>query len=227
MSKIKMVVFDMAGTTIKDQDAVHLALIKTMEKFNYSVTRSEANAVMGYPKPEAIKLLLSDKESDNALITPDFIRFLHSAFVKEMKSHYENTVIEPTENAIETFNNLRERGIKVCLDTGFSKDITEVILNQLGWLSNGKVDFAISSDEVRLGRPHPYMIQALMKKCGISNPKEVAKVGDTIADLEEGNNAEVGLVIGVCNGAYSRNELENHAHSHLIAHLGELPALLD
>ncbi len=217
----------MAGTTIKDNDDVHKALIKTMEKFNYPVSRSEANAVMGYPKPEAIKVLLQEKERDIKLITPDFIRFLHTEFVKEMKRHYENSVIEPTEYALETFSILRQREIKVCLDTGFSKDITDVILNQLGWITNGTIDYAISSDEVRLGRPHPYMIQALMEKCGINDPKAVAKVGDTIADLEEGKNANAGLVIGVCNGAYGRNELENHPHSYLIENLGELPSLLD
>jgi phosphonatase-like hydrolase len=222
-----MVVFNMIGTTIEDHEAVHKALINTMGKFNYLVSHPEANAVMGYSKPEAIKRPLQYKESDKVLLSFDLIRFIHSAFGKEMNRYFSSTMIEPTEFALETLKILRERGIIVCLNTRFSKDTTDMNLSELKWLKNGFVNYAISSDEVRVGRPYPYMIQALMEKGGIIDPKKVKKVGDTIADLEEDNNAKTGLIIGVCNGANSRKELENHPHSYLIEHLGELPALLN
>ena len=222
-----MVVFNLSGTTIKDHQAVHTALVKTMGKFNYPVSHSEANAVMGYSTLESIKMLLKEKESDKDLLSMDFIRFIHNEFVKEMKRYYSNTIIEPAEFALDTFKILREKGIKVCLNTGFSKEITDMVLAELRWLSDSIVNHTISSDEVRMGRPYPYMIKALMEKFEINDPKEVIKVGDTIVDLEEGNKAQAGLVIGVCNGAFGRKELENHPHSYLIEHLGELPSLID
>lgn len=224
-----MVVFDMAGTTIKDNDAVHQALIEAMNKFGYLVNRDEANSVMGYPKPEAIRNLLISKESDKSLVqNTGYVEFIHNEFLKEMKKHYRNSTIEPTPFALEIFQYLRSKGIKVCLDTGFSKDITEVVLGRLGWLENGIIDHSISSDEVDAGRPLPFMIQALMKKCGVENSKEVAKVGDTIADLEEGNNAKVGLNIGVCNGAFTKDELAKCPFfTHLVADLGELKSIIE
>ena len=54
----------------------------------------------------------------------------------------------------------------------------------------------------------------------------VAKVGDTPSDLQEGTAAGCGLVIGVANGTHTREQLAAHPHTHLIASLQELPALV-
>ena len=63
-SEIKLVVFDIAGTTVKDEKSVHRILINTVSKFGYNVSIDEVNAVMGYPKPFAIEELLKLKEKN-------------------------------------------------------------------------------------------------------------------------------------------------------------------
>merc|ERR1711972_985174 len=63
------------------------------------------------------------------------------------------------------------------------------------------VDAWISSYDVKLGRPYPYMIHRLMERLEIENVKRVAKVGDSVRDIEEGRNAGCGLVVGVLSGA--------------------------
>jgi phosphonatase-like hydrolase len=115
----------------------------------------------------------------------------------------------------------------VALNTGFSRDITQVILNRLGWLDGGIVDFSVTSDEVKRGRPYPDMIQLLMARSGIREPRRVAKVGDAPADLQEGHNAGCGLVIGVTQGTHRRAELECFPHTHLIATVADLPNVLN
>ncbi len=62
------------------------------------------------------------------------------------------------------------------------------------WKEKGLIDDYIASDEVEEGRPQPFMIQALMKRAGISDSKEVIKIGDTEVDVNEGRNA--GCFIG-------------------------------
>ena len=88
------------------------------------------------------------------------------------------------------------------------------------------VDATISSDEVARGRPYPDMIRELMRRFAITDPKRVAKVGDTPADLEEGHNAGCGLVVGVTEGTHSRDQLEPHPHTHLISTVADFPGLL-
>jgi phosphoglycolate phosphatase-like HAD superfamily hydrolase len=58
-SPIDLVVFDIAGTTIKDNNNVHLSLMNALLEFGYTSSLEEANAVMGYPKPFAIEQLLN------------------------------------------------------------------------------------------------------------------------------------------------------------------------
>ncbi|MCZ7635203.1 MAG: hypothetical protein M5U12_03590 [Verrucomicrobia bacterium] len=52
--KIELVVFDMAGTTVRDDDAVNLCLRDALHAGGIDVTRDEVNEVMGIPKPTAI-----------------------------------------------------------------------------------------------------------------------------------------------------------------------------
>ena len=65
-----------------------------------------------------------------------------------------------------------------------------------------------------------------MKLTGVAEAKEVAKVGDTPSDLQEGASAGCGLVIGVTNGTHRHDQLAAYPHAHLIASLQELPALV-
>ena len=70
------------------------------------------------------------------------------------------------------------------------------------------------------------MIRELMRRRGVAEAARVAKVGDTPVDLEEGTSAGCGLVIGVTNGSHSREELATWPHTHLVASVREVPALL-
>jgi phosphoglycolate phosphatase-like HAD superfamily hydrolase len=70
------------------------------------------------------------------------------------------------------------------------------------------------------------MIFRLMKSLGVTDAARVAKVGDTLADLEEGINAGCGLVIGVTSGSHSRMQLQLLAPAHIVESVSRLPALL-
>ena len=128
--------------------------------------------------------------------------------------------------ASAAFRLLNQRGIKVALNTGFSRDIARTLIDRLGWERAGLIDASVTSDEVKRGRPHPDMIQRLMLHLGVTNPQSVVKVGDTPADLLEGRNAGCGLVIGVTGGSSTREQLEKFPHDHLIATVAQLPELL-
>ncbi|MFX8957476.1 HAD family hydrolase, partial [Acinetobacter baumannii] len=84
--------------------------------------------------------------------------------------------VGPIDGAEQTFATLRAAGVKVALDTGFSREITTVILERLGW-DETHLDGAVSSDEVPRGRPFPDMIQHHMDRLGITDFQRVAKIG--------------------------------------------------
>jgi phosphoglycolate phosphatase-like HAD superfamily hydrolase len=99
-----------------------------------------------------------------------------------------------------------------------------VILRRLSWTN--AVDAVIASDEVPRGRPHPDMIRRLMAQLGISQAQNVAKVGDTPVDIEEGVNAGCGLIIGVTTGAFTRQQLEAFPNARIVDSVADVPAIL-
>lgn len=226
MDGIELVVFDMAGTTVNDEDSVNRCVRDTMAEFGLIVTRDEVNRVMGLPKPEAIRLLIESHGRKEDL--GPRVAEIHGDFVTRSIAFYRShPSVRPAPGALEVFRRLKEARILVALDTGFDRGITNVILDRLGWSQSADVvDTTITSDEVPRGRPHPDMIRALMFRLRVSDAARVAKVGDTPADLLEGTSAGCGLVVGVTCGTHTRAELEVHPHTHLIDDLREFPALL-
>jgi len=60
----------------------------------------------------------------------------------------------------------------------------------------------------------------------VASVQQVANVGDTVLDLQAGQNAGVRSNIGVLSGAHSREQLEREpAPHHLLLSVAELPAL--
>ncbi|HLP49454.1 MAG TPA: HAD hydrolase-like protein [Chitinophagales bacterium] len=220
---IELVVLDMAGTTVEDKDNVHIALIDAFKKYEFSILREDANKVMGLPKPAAIQQLLKNDFGIKGGRVTELTEKIHRAFVTEMISFYKtDTSVKAKRNAEETFSLLKDKGIKVAIDTGFSRDIADTIIKRLGWKENKLIDFSVTSDEVKQGRPHPDMIFEAMKLSGVKSAKSVAKVGDTVSDLMEGNSSGCKYVIGITTGAYTRNELAKEKHTHLISDLKEV-----
>ena len=220
---IRLVVFDMAGTTINDEDGVNRCLRAALEAVGVSATPEAVNLVMGIPKPVALRQLLERYERADLIERLDAI---HDDFVRRMIRFYEtDPSVHEIAGAGETFRRLQAAGIKVALDTGFTRNIADVVLKRLGWNAE-RLDTTVTSDEVERGRPHPDMLLKAMRDLGISDAREVAKVGDTPSDLAEGTAAGCGMVVGVTGGSHTAEQLQPHPHTHLIGTVAELPALL-
>ena len=220
---IKLVVFDIAGTTVKDDHNVSKAFQAALKKYNYEVPIGMINPLMGYEKNQAITQMLHLHEEDESKISTELVDNIHHEFIKQMIHFYQfEPGIEPLPNVEETFAALHTLGIMVGVNTGFSKDIAETVVNRLQWREKGLIDYLVGSDEVELGRPHPYMIQKMMHEGGITDPLEVAKVGDTEVDVREGQNAGCRYVIGVTTGIFTREELEPYHPTHIIDNIAQV-----
>ena len=220
---IKLVVFDMAGTTVKDDHDVSRAFQAALKKSHYEVPLELINPLMGYEKNLAIRQLLRVHEHNDANITVELVNKIHKDFVQKMIEHYQTGHgIEALPNVEETFAKLRESGVQVGINTGFSRDIADTIVHRLQWIEKGLINHVVGSDEVELGRPHPYMIQKMMIEGGIERAKEVAKVGDTEVDIREGQNAGCRYVIGITTGTFSRQELEPYNPTHIIDDIAQV-----
>jgi phosphonatase-like hydrolase len=221
--KYKLVVFDLAGTTVKDNKDVHRVLISALEKNNVQISLDDANLVMGYPKPVAIRQLLEKGYLGDQEITVSWIESIHRQFVSEMILFYEsNPLVGEKLGVSETFEKLKAKGIKVAVDTGFDRAITTPLLRRLRWEEQKLIDFSVTSDEVPRGRPYPDMIFKAMNLTGITDPLSVIKVGDTASDVQQGRAAGCGLVVAVTTGAFTAEMLTKEKPDHLIESLPQV-----
>lgn len=222
----KLVVFDMAGTTVYDDDFVHRALQDALRNAGVEASRDAVNREMGRPKPHAIRTFLASEHDDPEELAAA-VASTHDDFITRINAFYAtDPAVREVEGTTALFKQLRDAGIKVGLDTGFSRSTANVIIDRLGWAEKDLLDATVTSDEVANGRPAPDMIYHLMEVTGVEDAADVVKLGDAPSDLEEGDRAGCRLVIGVTQGSHTRDELAPYPHTHLIDTVADLPALL-
>lgn len=106
-------------------------------------------------------------------------------------------IIKPVKGVKEFINSLRKHACRIAVATS---DITEraLLAVELLGISN-KVDIVVGCDMVKNHKPHPEMINLILRKLSLGKGKAVM-VGDTLADIEMGNNAGLRASIAVTSG---------------------------
>ena len=211
---LKLVVFDLAGTTVQDNGEVPESFVAALKKHGLTVTEEQLNTVRGSSKREAVLQLMPDSKDKRERAAE-----VYRSFRKLLTERYLDGVA-PIEGAEELFGKLCAEQVKVILNTGFDREVTNVLLEALKWKS--KVDAVICGDDVEHGRPAPDLIFAGMRAGGVKDPNQVANVGDTILDLMAASNAGVKWNIGVLSGAHSRAKLEQVPHTQLVDSVADL-----
>jgi len=223
---IKLIVFDMAGTTVNENNVVYKSLQQAINQHghNFSLDDVLLNGG-GKEKLQAIRDILSPKfssteelESNAQLAFSDFLTILEAA--------YQNMSVTTYQGTLELFDFLRKHGVKVALNTGYNEKTALTLLAKLNWKVDETFDALVTADDVDHSRPAPDMIFAAMEKCGISNVREVAKVGDSIVDIAEGKSAGCGLTLGVTTGAQTFEQLNTADPDFIIDSLVELKEII-
>jgi phosphonatase-like hydrolase len=223
MTSITIACLDMAGTTVRDNGAVLAAFGSAIEQGGladgtpaYDEAIKAVRASMGQSKIEVFRRVLGDEAA---------ARKANDAF----EEHYAAAVmagqVAPMPGAEQTMTRLREAGIQVCLNTGFSPGTRDVIIEKLGW--SEMIDLALSPVDAGRGRPWPDLPLTALMRLGGTAVDELAVVGDTVSDVETGLRAGAGLVAGVLTGAATRAEFERAGTplildtvADLLSHLG-------
>jgi phosphonatase-like hydrolase len=209
----------MAGTTVRDSNQVASAFIAALADQQVDISEEDLASVRGASKREAIARFIpagADRSRRAAAA--------YASFRDRLREAYRAGAACAIEGAETAFRRLRAGGIRVALNTGFERDIADVLLTALRWTS-GVVDAVICGDDVPRGRPAPFLIFRAMEATGVCSVHEVANVGDTVLDLQAGFNASVRWNIGVLTGAHTRPALARAPHTHLLASVADVPAL--
>ena len=199
-----MVVFDMAGTTVDENNVVYKTLHAAIVNAGIPVTLDDVLLHgAGKEKLQAIKDVLASQHHETS-----HAQEIYNYFIVALENAYQNLEVTSCSNAETVFALLKKQEIKVVLNTGYNRATATGLLNKLNWIEGEDIDLLVTASDVSNNRPAPDMIDYAIKHFAITDPTTVIKVGDSAIDIEEGKNAGCGKTFGVTTGAQTREQIQ-------------------
>ena len=126
-----MIVFDMAGTTIDEDNIVYKTLQKSINDFGIVVELDSVLAIgAGKEKLKAIRDIVLEYGLPGDIEKVDLI---FKDFKKNLSYAYESFDIKSMLNAENVLIELRNKNILVVLNTGYDKQTAQYILDKINW----------------------------------------------------------------------------------------------
>lgn len=194
---LQAAIFDWAGTTVDFGCMAPVeAFLAVFRQRGVTVTAAQARLPMGLHKRDHIRAISRMEavasqweratgractEADIDALYRDFLPAqLHSLGLPE------HTQLIP--GALALVAELRRRGLRIGSTTGYAAEMMAMVL-PAAKAAGYAPDCVICASDVPIGRPAPFMCFANAMQLGVYPMAAVVKIGDTIADVEEGLNA--------------------------------------
>jgi phosphonatase-like hydrolase len=217
---IKLIVFDMAGTVINEDNVVYKTLQKAANLGGIAVNLQQ---VLEVAAGKEKSIALRDIAAKYAFFkSQEDVAEMYNHFLRMLDEAYENLDVSPMPGAESLFQDLNKRNVLIALNTGYSRKTALQLLSKLGWKKGVQIDEIVTASDVANSRPHPDMIFHAMKSLGIKHADNVMKVGDSQIDIEEGKNAGCGITVGITTGAHTKEQLLAARPDYVIDHLSDV-----
>jgi beta-phosphoglucomutase len=169
-SKIKAVIFDMDGVLIDAKDWHYEALNKALRLFGLDITRAEHETTYdGLPTKDKLEILSREK---------GLSRSLHS-FINEIKQQYTmemvNNLCRPIFHHEYLLSKLHQQGYKLSVASNSITNTVSVMMDHAHLKQY--LEFFISNEDVKNGKPDPEMYTLSIKKLGLT-PEECLIIED-------------------------------------------------
>lgn len=218
--KIKAVLFDFMGTVVKEREngVITCCLADAFVEHGFYLHHEVFSAERGKDELTVINDVLGWYSLPRAMAPK-----LYQSFEKNIQKNIE--AFCAFDESLFTFSYLLRVGISVGIVTGLSKEVFDFIFSHLGWTQRSFSYIGFSA-EIGKSRPEPDMIFDMMSKLNIKDPKEVLKVGDSVADVQEGRNAGC-LTAVVLSGTHSLRELMKEKPDYILRSLSDIKGIIN
>lgn len=220
----RLVVLDMAGTTVADGGLVEQAFSAAAQRLGVRPGSDEharqlayVRATMGESKISVFRHLFGDE---------DRAQRANTAFEEAYGELVDAGRVAPVPGAREAVERLASEGRTVVLTTGFARPTQDAILAALGWQDLVPLTLC-PADAGGRGRPFPDMVLAAFLRTGaVDDVRRTAVAGDTSYDMLSGVRSSAGIVAGVLTGAHDKDRLTRHGATHVLGSVADLPDLI-
>ncbi|MBK9384927.1 MAG: phosphonoacetaldehyde hydrolase [Planctomycetes bacterium] len=193
--KPALIIFDWAGTLIDHGCCAPLvAFTEAFAACGLPIDDATARKRMGASKRDHVREILGEPAIATRVrgelgIEPD------EALGDRLYAAFQERLLEvlpryaaPIPGAVEALQELRAAGWALGSTTGYTRAMMQRLLPSAA-KAGLELDALICSDEVPQGRPAPWACFRLAERFGIYPLSRAVKVGDTPADMAEGQNA--------------------------------------
>jgi len=217
-----LVVFDFDGTLVDARKNLEKNINYTLKFNDYpTVKGDDIYPLIGIPLINIFKKILPETDTQ-----------LASKLVDDYRKRYKKTChigVKILAGVRKTLKFLKKNGFKTAIATAKGEEQTLLLLKRLRLRKyfDMIVGYRSYTNSPR-PKPHPDMINYIMKKFEVEN-KRTVMVGDTLLDIKAGKNAGVYTVAvktGVKLGIAKISDLKKAQPEKLIDSVKELPRLL-
>jgi len=192
---LQAVIFDWAGTTV-DYGCFAPAgvFVEVFKEKGVEISMDEARGPMGMHKRDHIRIVSQMdrvaqvwKEQHGRPCTEEDVEAMFEQFVPrqlEIISRHADLVPE----LLVAQAGLRRRKLKIGSTTGYNNEMMDILTveaRRRGY----EPDNVVCATDVPAGRPAPWMALQNAMQLGVYPMEACVKVGDTVADIDEGLNA--------------------------------------
>lgn len=209
---IKLVVFDWDGTLMDSEAQIVSCLHAAIGDLGLEpMDDHTVKNVIGLGLREAIDTLVPGRDQ----------RF-HQAFVEYYRKYwFQSEASQLFEGVRDVLNTLQQQELLLGIATGKARRGLKRVLDETGLAS---CFHATRCADEAPSKPHPQMLQDIMKKLDVS-PGKTLMVGDTEYDMEMATNAGAAK-IAVRTGVHSEERLNRHAPLVCLERLVDMPVWL-
>jgi phosphoglycolate phosphatase-like HAD superfamily hydrolase len=212
---LKAILFDFIGTLVveKDSHVIHDCFQDAFKENGIALDPKIMRANRGKDKGEMIDILLANSANRESAK-----QRIYDSFALNIQKNVHRFAVNKGVSELILF--LKTEDVKIGLGTGLPRSLFDTILLGLK-VNTHPFDYVGIAEELGKGRPHPAMIIDMMERLDIKSGSEFLKLGDTVADIQEGKNAGV-LTAAILSGTQTREELEREQPDFLLEVLTDL-----
>ena len=203
MDRIKAVIFDMDGVLIEAKDWHYEALNKALGLFGMEISRYDHLVNYdGLPTKKKLQMLSTERGLPLEL----------HQFINDMKQQYTLELVfaqcKPRFHHEYALSRLKQEGYKLAVASNSIRKTVQIMMEQSALL--GYLDFYLSNQDVKLGKPDPEIYTKAIQKLALS-PQECLVVEDN----------EKGIQAAKASGAWLMevDDVEEVNYQNIMSHI--------
>lgn len=203
MNKIKAVIFDMDGVLIEAKDWHYEALNRALGLFGMEISRYDhLTTYDGLPTNKKLEMLSTERGLPQEL----------HKFINDMKQQYTLEIVysqcKPRFYHEYALSRLKKDGYKLAVASNSIRKTVQIMMDQSSLM--GYLDFYLSNQDVKVGKPDPEIYTKAIQKLGFT-PQECLIVEDN----------EKGIQAAKASGAWVMevDEVEKVNYQNIMSHI--------